>query len=881
MAKPLFTVMGLLLGLAIASCSGSGGSGGKSSSVPLVLNLQATPSRTWVNAVVNFSVNCQSSTPGRTLTYTWRFGDGSSDVTPVPTDTHSYAASGSAQFTQYTYSVECSDGVNTPTTVSHEIVVWNTDLTTVAASSCGSGYQGFGWCWQNPLPTGSDLRAVVAISPNVGWAAGAAGAVVETLDGGGNWIPKYSGSANNIIAIQAQDQNIATIMADDGSVLRTEDAGATWSGPAAATSQPTCTPAKGLSLSAASIVSPLTASSTLTFPQTMWAINGTSIVETTNGGATWCNYPTTGLDSLSESQLNSIVAANATTAWIVGYITGGEFSTGFYAQTHDGSTWVPTYYSTAGTTFESGPLIGNFDLTSVSLGPAGSSACGSTDKTANTPASIWVSGLSVLPNDYGVSTGVFTLFSGNATGAAPVPVGSPVQIDGGAVVTAFGDNLAWASIPAFDFYGNVVGSSGVNIGSQANGQVTWTSSTAFPGTETINAFASADCRSGWAVGNGGSIDGTADGANTWNAQSSFAKGGIANEDLVSVAATTANAAYVMVSPNVVDINPADGIVSVNLGVFSTTDGGTTWNAQALPVTSYTSPDVLLVGVTQSQIAASSTGSVVIAAGVGLLDSYSSVLGGWDPTVDESQAITNVVNWVNPFPTSINSQLAESWVSVSVTSDSAWVIDSEGDVMEENLPLPPTQYSAWQLVSGPSASPPLASPVLISNSETTGIAALDRNHAVIVGTGGLISYTSDQGHSWQQVSCSNCGNFSAISIFGTSGWAVGEKIEKITTTNSGKTWLVTPQPPPNPNAGFSSVSTPDGIHVWAVGQSTVLYSAAGDGNWVQQRTGTSSLSAVASVDGNTAWVVGSKGAILKTLTGGAAPPSNYLAAGAPP
>src|SRR5229473_4609379 len=106
MRKLSVMVVCLLCGITIASCGGSGGSGGKSSSVPLVVNLRANPSPAWINEPVTFSVSCQSVTPGTTLIYTWSFGDNTpDDVTTGPTDTHTYAASGSTPYSQHTYSV--------------------------------------------------------------------------------------------------------------------------------------------------------------------------------------------------------------------------------------------------------------------------------------------------------------------------------------------------------------------------------------------------------------------------------------------------------------------------------------------------------------------------------------------------------------------------------------------------------------------------------------------------------------------------------------------------------------------------------------------------------------------------------------------------------
>jgi hypothetical protein len=67
----------------IAACSGSGvdatstaggGANSKSSILPLVVDLQASPSPAWLNATVTFTVTCVGVVGNSNLSYQWDFG---------------------------------------------------------------------------------------------------------------------------------------------------------------------------------------------------------------------------------------------------------------------------------------------------------------------------------------------------------------------------------------------------------------------------------------------------------------------------------------------------------------------------------------------------------------------------------------------------------------------------------------------------------------------------------------------------------------------------------------------------------------------------------------------------------------------------------------
>lgn len=43
------------------------------------------------------------------------------------------------------------------------------------------------WTWQNPLPTGNDLRSVQFVNANTGYIVGDNGEILKTINGGQTW----------------------------------------------------------------------------------------------------------------------------------------------------------------------------------------------------------------------------------------------------------------------------------------------------------------------------------------------------------------------------------------------------------------------------------------------------------------------------------------------------------------------------------------------------------------------------------------------------------------------------------------------------------------------------------------------------------------------
>jgi photosystem II stability/assembly factor-like uncharacterized protein len=79
-----------------------------------------------------------------------------------------------------------------------------------------------GWQWGNPLPQGNTLRAMSFAGPR-GYAAGDFGTLLRTEDGGATWTGLPAGTHANLIEVQAVDAD--TVVAGGGCVARRSDDG--------------------------------------------------------------------------------------------------------------------------------------------------------------------------------------------------------------------------------------------------------------------------------------------------------------------------------------------------------------------------------------------------------------------------------------------------------------------------------------------------------------------------------------------------------------------------------------------------------------------------------------------------------------------------------
>jgi hypothetical protein len=92
------------------------------------------------------------------------------------------------------------------------------------------GSTGAHWIWQNPLPQGNTLYGLSFADVNTGKAMGDNGTIVQTTDGGNNWVIQSSGTTNTLYGVSFTDLNQGTVVGASGTILRTTDGGNTWVG---------------------------------------------------------------------------------------------------------------------------------------------------------------------------------------------------------------------------------------------------------------------------------------------------------------------------------------------------------------------------------------------------------------------------------------------------------------------------------------------------------------------------------------------------------------------------------------------------------------------------------------------------------------------------
>lgn len=203
-----------------------------------------------------------------------------------------------------------------------------------------------GWFWQNPLPTSNPIQGVHFVSPTMGWAIGDNGTILRTDDGGATW--KYQQSGTDAYLVFGQflgatgwvigyrspyASGLQTVL------LATRDGGATWF--------PQDPAADGMLLDA-HIISPLEA----------WLVGDAGTVRhTTNRGVTWEAVPTG-----AGTRLNDVYFFSPGFGWMA----GGDYETSSRAllRTKDrGYTW------TGGVTMPGVPLMQvGFPAGSLSVG---------------------------------------------------------------------------------------------------------------------------------------------------------------------------------------------------------------------------------------------------------------------------------------------------------------------------------------------------------------------------------------------------------------------------------------------------------------------------------------------------------------------------------
>ena len=174
-----------------------------------------------------------------------------------------------------------------------------------------------GWILQTSGIT-QTLFSVHFVDANTGWAVGNVGTILRTQDGGATWMSQTSGTTRTIYSVHFVDANSGWAVGQSGTIIHTQNGGVTW------TTQTSSTTIRLYSVHFENA-------------NTGWAVgDGGTILRTQDGGATWTTQT-----SSTTNPLWSVHFENVNTGWAVG--DGGTIQ----RTQNGGSTWT---IQTSGTT---------------------------------------------------------------------------------------------------------------------------------------------------------------------------------------------------------------------------------------------------------------------------------------------------------------------------------------------------------------------------------------------------------------------------------------------------------------------------------------------------------------------------------------------------
>src|ERR1700754_1235825 len=98
--------------------------------------------------------------------------------------------------------------------------------TAVLAAPAGASVQvsQSGWQWGNPTPQGNTIRAMDFIAGR-GYAIGDDGTALRTDDGGATWTGLATGTSQDLTRVQAVTPDVLVILGGEGCVVRRSDDG--------------------------------------------------------------------------------------------------------------------------------------------------------------------------------------------------------------------------------------------------------------------------------------------------------------------------------------------------------------------------------------------------------------------------------------------------------------------------------------------------------------------------------------------------------------------------------------------------------------------------------------------------------------------------------
>ena len=671
------------------------------------------------------------------------------------------------------------------------------------------------------------VTSVWMSSATIGWAVGGNGTLLKTADAGATWTPVASGTTAGLsgIAFSADGRYgyfVGNVAGSSWTIYRTADFGATW------------TAVSGLGNTGAvnlTGVSVYGASDAVVI-----GTNG-AIRRTRDGGATWLNQSQNNVGGVALRGVDLLDPDNARIVGDYGYVcytaTGGDM----YADT---DPWTSsTLYASSFVDASHGWAVG---------------ANGTIMRTADAGGT-WFQQAAGIVNWRDV------YFRDRTHGW--------VVGDSGKIMRTVDAGTTWQSVTSgttqqLNGVWFVSANTGIAVGTNGtvvkttDGGVTWQAKVSHTDVG-LNGVWFADGSTGYAVGDAGHVEKTTDGGDTW---SNSVSGG---QDLLSVSGVDASLVWVAGNGGTVrhtvnggtDGWPAQtsgvtgsqpvrvvrfvdentGWLASTYGVVRTTsNGGGTWTAQTVGL-----PTVLTdasVGVWG--LSAIDADTVFIVGDGGL--THRTTSGGTGTSWESLQYGTKSVLRALSAPDSLN----------------GWIVGDAGTVMHTS-----DGGQVWSRQRTGTTN------ILYS------VLMLDANRGWAVGGAGTARYTTNGGYTWTaQATTVTVALQSVASADGTAAIIAGSGAVKYTTT-SGSAWTTATTPPTRPVTGMymSNEATAWAVTTRVTGNNSVWRTDDGGNTWTAQpTTANANLWAVYFLDKHglpdTGFAVGDSGVILKTTDGGA-------------
>jgi|GEM_PF-679263 photosystem II stability/assembly factor-like uncharacterized protein len=232
------------------------------------------------------------------------------------------------------------------------------------------------WIRQNSN-TSTNLNSIDFPSSNTGYAAGAWGTILKTINGGSNWASLNSGTLNSLHSIYFPSTNEGFAVGTAGTIINTTNGGKNWASLSSGTNN---------QLNSVYFTDTVTG----------YAVGASgTILKTTNSGMNWIS-----LNSGSQDSLYSVYFIDASTGYVVG-------ASGTILKTNDsGVTWLSKASGTINS-LHSIKFIN--DTTGFAVGDSGTilktSDGGSTWIAHNVPVSLFLSSVYFTNADTGYATG--------------------------------------------------------------------------------------------------------------------------------------------------------------------------------------------------------------------------------------------------------------------------------------------------------------------------------------------------------------------------------------------------------------------------------------------------------------------------------------------